>query len=389
VSRVLRSRVSPPDYRLAGQLADLGVVDQRGPGATFLGACLTQYPGERAVRAWARASPHRFLVFPIGNGPATEWPGRSTFLRRLGWGLAILYAPRIAERSSHSGQPIPLSRSAGAADGYDAIACARSEGIRPGAVCYLDLTALLPGDRGGGGAVQDYCKGWMGTVLDSGSIQPGTRCRHGDAPVIATAMRAVYGERRRAVQRAPLWITDARGLARSGLPADAPLVSTGPDQDGWRADIWEGEGPEGGRIRETYEGVTLSLHPCRASRPDPSFDMSVVDPATYAAVLRPRVTPSPHPEVASATANEARGLMEACLSVLAVVQTGGASPFPNGVAAVEVETSERNGETGARIRVLGPGSATCAQRDDRLARTDNPDDPVPNLPSKGRSADRR
>ena len=229
----------------------------------------------------------------------------------------------------------------------------------------------------------------MGTVLDSGSMQPGTRCRHGDAPVIATAMRAVYDERRRAVQRAPLWITDARGLPRSSLPADAPLVSTGPGQEGWRADIWEGEGSEGGMVRETYGGVTLSLHPCCASRPDPSFDMSVVDPATYAGVLRPRVRPSPHSEVASATANDVRGLMEACLSVLAVVQTGAASPFPNGVAAVEVETSECNGETGARIRVMGPGSAACSPSDDRRARTDNPAGTVPSFPSNGRRADRR
>jgi Domain of unknown function (DUF1906) len=364
VSRAPGSRVSAPDHRLAGQLADPDVLHQRGQDATFLGAALTQYPGERVARAWARASPHRFLVFPIGDGPAIEWRGGSTLLRRLGWGLAILYAPRISQGSSRSAQRIPLSRSTGAADGYDAIARCRSEGMRPGVVCYLDLAAVWSAIPAAIDAVVDYYKGWMGAVLDSGSIQPGTRCRYADAPLIAAAMRAVYAERRRAVSRAPLWIIGARPAARSGLSAAAPLVSTGPDQAGWRADIWEAL--EGSTVRETYGGVTLAVLPCRASRPDPSFNLSVVDPATYAAALRPGVTPSPRVQMTSASAVEARGLMEACLGVLAAIQAGAAPPFPSGVAAVEVDTSERNGETNARIRVTGPGSEACTPRDDHL-----------------------
>lgn len=221
--------------------------------------------------------------------------------------------------------------------------------MRPGGVCYLDLTPLLAKTRGVVDVVQDYYKGWMGTVLDSGSIQPGTRCRYTDAPGIVAALRAVYAERRRAVQQPALWVIGAQDMARGILSAAAPIVSTGPSRKGWRADIWEA--PDASITRETYGGVTLGLRACHASRPDPSFTLSAIDPATYAAALRPGVTLSPDREVWSSSAIEARHLMEACLGVLATIQAGSVAPFPNGVAAVEVETSERSGETDARIRV--------------------------------------
>jgi hypothetical protein len=221
--------------------------------------------------------------------------------------------------------------------------------MRPGGVCYLDVTLLLAGAGGVVDAVQDYYKGWMGTVLDSGSMQPGTRCRSSDAPGIVAALRAVYAERRRTVQQSPLWIVGTQDTARGILAGAAPTASTGAGRTGWRADIWEAS--DARIIRETYGGVTLALRACIASRPDPSFALSTVDAATYAAALRPAVTPSPDRRVWSSSAIEARQLMEACLGVLATIQAGSAAPFPNGVAAVEVETSERKGETDARIQV--------------------------------------
>jgi hypothetical protein len=320
-------------------------------GPIFSGAWVDQYPGDLVARTWAHASPHRFLVFPMGTRSARTWCERSALLRSLGWGLAVLYSPRVIARFHPA--TAPLSRSLGAADGYDAVSQCRSEGMRPGVICYLDLAALWdevgrPGDHWW----QEYYKGWTGAVLDSGVVLPGTRCRDCDASAAAAVARSTYVERRRHRERPPFWVVVTRMASDGSASLGPPLVSASTGGPPWRASIWQ---TSRSLIHESVAGHPMALAPCYARRRDPSFHPSTLDPASCAAAAR---VAGSTPEESTALGNtlEARHLLEACLGVLGTIQGVATPPFPHGVSTVEIRTSRRDDATDVRIRVLGSRS---------------------------------
>jgi hypothetical protein len=324
----------------------------------FRGAWFLRYPGDPVARAWAQASPYRFLVFPVGGLTGESWRGRTVYLRGLGWGLAMLYAPRGSRGSGDRANPTALTRSAGAADGYDAVARCRAEGVGPSTVCYLDL-ADLSAPHGGSPHCsvacgwQDYHQGWLGAVLDSGTIQPATRCHDGDERNVVAALRTAFRERGRQFEQPRLWIVATDGPRRGTRPREnrSTLIDDEREQQ-WPADIWQ---VRQGLIREQYGGTALSLARCRAATSDPSFGTSPIDPAAYAAALRPGVMPAAQIPVTGAVL-DSHQLMLACLGLLTATQGDGAvASFPRGVSAVEVETSAHNGTTTTRIRVVGAG----------------------------------
>jgi hypothetical protein len=227
----------------------------------------------------------------------------------------------------------------GAADGYDAVVQWRWEHMPWGATCYLDTTVLgrrvapihVPAEW------LDYYKGWVGAVLDSGALHPGTCCAKSDEPEVAEALRAVYRERRRALRKASLWTV----LADSGPPARG--------QARCQAEVWQSGA---GAIQQSYGGVSLAVSPCWAATPDPSFDeRPATDPASLEAMLRPGVAAGVTAAIPSGLATDVRALMEACLSSLALANTSAASLFPYGIDDLEMQITERDGAAHAQVRV--------------------------------------
>jgi hypothetical protein len=241
----------------------------------FPGIRVEAYPGDAALERWRGESPYRFVVFPIGHA---EWAGRAEPLRRLGWGLALSYRPV---------GPDLMTRAGGAVDARDAIDWCRWEGVPHGSVCFLDLHAVAAAN------CADYCRGWVGTLLDSGWVRPGICCVAADAAPLRDASRAeVHG----ATAHVPLWINGSREV-------DPCIV----------ADIVEAP------IRvmgEAHGGVALHVWHCRARRPDPS---------------RP----------AGATA--LRDLLEGCLKIVEGADVAGA----------DLDLTVRGGETDVRLRIDG------------------------------------
>jgi hypothetical protein len=187
----------------------------------FPGIRLEAYPGDAALERWGAESPYRFVVFPIGHA---AWAGRAELLRRLGWGLALSYRPA---------GPDLITRAGGAVDARDAIDWCRWEGVPHGSVCFLDLHAVAAAH------CVDYCRGWVGTLLDSGWVRPGICSVTTDAMVLSRA-------------------------GRVGVPL--PFWMIGSAEEG-AADIVEQSVRNMG---EAHGGVTLHVWHCRATRRDPS-----------------------------------------------------------------------------------------------------------------------
>lgn len=272
-----------------------------------------------------------------------------------------MYAPRVGIRPdpAHPAHPAtgPLTRSLGAADGYDAVAQCRWERMPVGAACYLDTTALWggdgPTDRAPG--LLDYYKGWVGAVLDSGTVHPGTCCAESDAAALAASLRTVYGERQRTAKRPSFWIvSENAGVNRDVTSPDAMLGGGG--DTAWRTEVWQ---PAARVRRETYGGMSLAVSACWATTADPSFDPSLrdpaYDPAALTATLRSGVAASVVGGLPSPVVADARALMEACLAALGIAKLGGGHPFPRGIGDVEIQLTERDGVVDARIRVTGNG----------------------------------
>lgn len=190
----------------------------------FPGIRLEAYPGDEALERWGGESPYRFVVFPVTH---PEWAGRARELQRWGWGLALSYRPA---------GPDLVSRAAGAVGAREAIDWCRWEGFPHGSVCFLDLHGLAAAK------CVEYCRGWVGTLLDSGRVRPGICCVAADAAPLGGASRAG--------SQVPLWVTGS-GDVEARIAAnivEAPIRVMG----------------------ESHAGVALHVWHCRATRPDPS-----------------------------------------------------------------------------------------------------------------------
>lgn len=304
------------------------------------------------------SSPYRFLVYPMGGARDQDvvgtWRGRATFLRSVGWGLGVLYKPRIGSRADRAHDVAgAFTRSQGAADGYDAVAQWRWEGMPAGGTCYLDMTPLSPSGSSASRATDwlDYYKGWIGAVVDSGIVQPGTCCGATDVSQLTEGLHAVYRERRRTPTRQTFWIAAARTVA--GVAGPVPSSMLGSSRESvCRTEVWQSAASV---TRRTYGGVRLAVSLYWATTPDPSFDASLIEPTSLVAMLRPGVAASVSASLSatppSPVVSDARVLMEACLAALGLASLGSDTPFPNGIGDVEIQLTERDGAAHASIRV--------------------------------------
>ena len=321
---------------------------------------MSAYPGEAAVREWSVTSPYRFLVYPMGGARDQKavgtWRGRALALRTMGWGLAVLYKPRIDSSARRTRDPgVLLTRSQGASDGYDAVAQWRFDRMPAGGTCFVDAAPFALGAYAHGPRAHrpagwlDYYKGWVGAVIDSGIVQPGTCCDPADAPQLAATLQEVYRERHRTPNRQSFWMAAARPRVNGAEHAQAD----GAEAE-YRTEVWE-TGPA--VTRRTYGGVRLAISEYSATTADPSFDPSLIEPASLVSMLRPGVPASVSSVLgeapASSVVSDARVLMEACLAALGLAGLGGGNPFPYGIGDVEIQLTERDGAAHASIRVSG------------------------------------
>jgi hypothetical protein len=271
-----------------------------------------------------------------------------------------VYAPRVGRRPDRTTLATDLlTRSLGAADGYDAVAQCRWERMPAGAACYLDTTALWGGDSPNGrpAGLLDYYKGWIGAVLDSGTVHPGTCCTLSDASALAESLSTVYRERHRTAKRPSFWIVSANSAMDRDVSTPAAMLGA-PARSGadatWQTEVWQ---PTASVTRQSYGGASLAVSTCWATTADPSFDPSIrdpaLDPAALTATLRSGVAATVTAGLPSPLVADARALMEACLAALGLAKLGGAHPFPHGIGDVEIQLTERDGAVDARIRVSG------------------------------------
>jgi hypothetical protein len=289
------------------------------------------------------------------------WRGRAIGLRAMGWGLAVLYKPRIAGDARRMRDPgVVLTRSHGASDGYDAVAQWRLDRMPAGGTCFLDATPFALGAYAHGPRRHrprgwlDYYTGWVGAVIDSGVVQPGTCCEPADVPQLAAALVAVYRERHRAPNRRSFWL--AAGRPRVNGDEHAESAPSGATSD-HRTEVWETSATV---VRRTYGGFRLAMTAYSATTPDPSFHPTLIEPASLVSMLRPGVAASVSSVLdgaaPSSVVSDARVLMEACLAALGLAGLGGGNPFPYGIGDVEIQLTERDGAAHASIRVSGKGS---------------------------------
>jgi hypothetical protein len=204
------------------------------------------YPGDAAITAWAAKSPYRFVGFYFDAPCHTTatfktWTGKYPHIKASGLGLAIVY---VGFQQGGCGQA-KLSRAKGIEHGLDAVTKFIAEGFPDGGVVFLDVehysgTLSAP--------MEDYIRGWISAILDSGRIEAGIYCPTSKANEIRATARKEYA---------------AHGLP-GGLPAFwavkvdprfDPATSTPSGSGVSDASVWQGRLD----INETHGGVTITI----------------------------------------------------------------------------------------------------------------------------------
>lgn len=226
------------------------------------------YPGDDVMTRWRAESPYRWVGFylsaPCYTG--TSWQGKRSALRRMGWGLAVLFVGEQDWPESHAAapedagaDPAPgaegprctrgnLSGERGRADGAAAADAASAEGFAPGTVVYLDVEPVE--------AVSDslaaYVMGWT-EALVGGGYAPGLYAHARNAETLLARMAAATGT---GANGPRLWVARPGGFT----------LRRGPTESGFPATIWQGDLD----TIESWGGTSLRIDRNVADRADPS-----------------------------------------------------------------------------------------------------------------------
>ncbi len=240
-----------------------GVPDARGvPGFDT-----REYPGEGVMTRWLAESPYRWVGFylPAPCYTGASWRGRRDDLRRIGWGLAVIFVgeqdwpgTRAIATEDVGAQPQRsdeadrctrgnLSADQGLADGAAAATAAGEEGFAAGTVVYLDVEPV----ESVSDSLAAYVKAWTRALVRQG-YAPGLYVHARNADPLLDAMTA-------AAAGAPtprLWVASTGGFN----------LRRGPSESGFAATIWQGELD----VQESWGGTRLRIDRNVADRTDPS-----------------------------------------------------------------------------------------------------------------------
>ena len=181
------------------------------------------------------------------------WKGKYPHLKAAGFGLAVIY---VGLQQGGCGQA-KLSRAKGIEHGQDTVTKFIAEGFPDGAVVFLDVehyngTLSAP--------MEDYIRGWIGVVLDSGKVKAGIYCPTSKANEIRAAAKKEYAARALPGGSPVFWAVNVD-------PLFDHATSTPAGSGVWfHASVWQGRLD----INETHGGVTIKIDQNVADRRSPS-----------------------------------------------------------------------------------------------------------------------
>lgn len=226
------------------------------------------YPGDGTMRRWMDGSPYRWVGYylPAPCYTGTTWTGRREVLRNMGWGFAVLY---VGEQDWAAMQALPQDTVPVAAEGArctsanltpelavqhagEAQNATAGDGFPEGTVIFLNVERVERVSS----RLLGYVRDWAGAVLDGGRYVPGLYAHDHNAAELFTVVAEEFARRGR-VERPRLWVARGAGFDISRSPAESgyPVAAA-----------WQGRFD----IRETWEGVTLTIDVNVADSADPS-----------------------------------------------------------------------------------------------------------------------
>jgi hypothetical protein len=151
----------------------------------------------------------------------------------------------------------PSSRANGALHGQDTIAKCATEGFPRSTIVFLDVENF-DGALDGHGRV--HISGWIGALLDEGSVRPGIHCPARKAAAIQALAVEEYADHGITNGSPAFWIVKVD-------PAFDPASSAPADSGVAFASIWQGRIDVAG---ETHGGVSMDIDQNVATNRDPS-----------------------------------------------------------------------------------------------------------------------
>ncbi len=222
------------------------------------------YPGDDVMAAWRAASPYRWVGYylPAPCYTGTSWEGKRETLRRMGWGVAVLFVGEQdwagAETApADTDQPPRCTRSnltpeRAAADAADAARAAAGEGFGAGTVVYLDVERVESVSP----ALTAYVRAWFDAMLDDGRYTPGLYAHGSNAASLMAIAAAAFDDAGRS-DRPRLWVASTGGFSLRRAPTESGFPE---------AAIWQGLLD----TRETWGGHRLRIDANVAATADPS-----------------------------------------------------------------------------------------------------------------------
>jgi hypothetical protein len=226
------------------------------------------YPGDGTMRRWFEASPYRWVGYylPAPCYTGTTWTGRRETLRAIGWGFAVLY---VGEQDWQAMRGLPADTVPVAAPGArcttahltaerarqhagEASAATAADGFPQGTVIFLNVERVERVTP----ALLSYVRNWTAGLLEGGRYLPGLYAHDHNAAELYTAVAEEYVRQGR-VERPRLWVARAAGFHINRSPAESgyPVAAA-----------WQGRFD----IRETWDGITLTIDVNVADSADPS-----------------------------------------------------------------------------------------------------------------------
>jgi Rv2525c-like, glycoside hydrolase-like domain len=252
-----KKRTGTPRKRTAKRKAVKRRQIAKAPVTQWSGFDTGSYPGDAAINTWASKSPYSFVGFYFDAPCHTTatfktWKGKYLHLKASGLGLAIVY---VGLQQGGCGQA-KLSRAKGIEHGQDTVTKFTAEGFPNGAIVFLDvehyngaLSALM----------EDYIRGWISAILDSGKVKVGIYCPTSKANEIRAAARKEYAAHALPGGSPAFWAVkvDPHFDRATSTPGGSGVSD---------ASVWQGRLD----INETHGGVTITIDQNVADSRNPS-----------------------------------------------------------------------------------------------------------------------
>lgn len=255
-----------------GLAQDLLRVASTGTGSTgrHLGFDTSDYPGDRALRAWKEGgAPYEWVGFylPAPCHRDASWSGKRETISGMGYGMAVIYvgqqtwdktprpgsrAEQQALRAGHSCNAHFVSGPRGVVEGREAIVRTAAEGFATGTIVYLDIERMerVPA------TMRDYYRQWARQLLADGRYRVGVYVHAHNARLVYDDLVAEF--RAAGVPGEPaMWVASGRGFTRDKAPHEVGHQFAG---------VWQGMLD----IIERHNGISLPIDVNVASVPSPS-----------------------------------------------------------------------------------------------------------------------